>query len=269
MTDIASLFSVRGKVAVVTGATSGIGRMAAEGLVSAGARVYVVSRKPDAVAATAGELGQLGECVGIPGDLAADGGAAAFAAELLEREQAIHVLVNNAGRTWGAPLEEYPDDGFDKVFALNVKAAFRLTVALLPALRRAGTAEDPARVINVGSVEGVRVPDWENYAYPASKAAIHMLTRQLAGRLAREAITVNAIAPGPFPSRMIAFAQEDPAYWAEIQDTVPLARAGTPDDVAGAVVFLASRASAYMTGAIVPLDGGLASAGTAIRRASS
>jgi len=254
----AGLFSVEGKVAVITGGTSGIGLMLARGFVEAGARVFVSSRKADACARVQEELSQVGWCRGVPADVGDSDAVARLVAAVTEQERAVHVLVNNAGATWGAPLEDYPDEGFDKVMRLNVRSAFRLTVALLPALRAAA----PASVINIGSVEATQVPEWENYAYPASKAALHMLTRQLARRLAPEAITVNTIAPGPFPSRMIAFATEDPEHWAAIERTIPLGRAGEPDDIVGPALFLASRAGAYLTGASIPVDGGLGGVGT-------
>lgn len=253
----AALFDVSGKVVVVTGGTSGIGLMIARGFAEAGARVYVSSRKADAVAATADELG----ATGVPADMSTDEGIATLVAAVGEKESAVHVLVNNAGAAWGAPLEEYPASGFDKVFGLNVRAPFQLSVAFLPLLRAAATAEDPARIINITSIEGSVVPQWENYAYPASKAALNQLTKHLARRLSREHIAVNAIAPGPFPSKMIAFAQNDPATWSALEASVPLGRAGRPDDAAGAAIFLASPASAYITGAVLPLDGGLAGAG--------
>jgi NAD(P)-dependent dehydrogenase (short-subunit alcohol dehydrogenase family) len=255
------LFSVSGKVAVVTGGTSGIGLMIARGFVEAGARVYVSSRKRDVCEAVEAELGAIGACVAVPADLSTSEGIAALAAALSEREQELHVLVNNAGATWGAPLEQYPAESFDKVMGLNVRSPFALSVACLPLLRAAASAEDPARIINVSSIEGTRVPEWENYAYPASKAALNMLTRHLASRLAREHITVNAIAPGPFPSRMIAFAAEDPEHWEQIEHSIPLGRAGRQQDAAGAAIFLASTAGAYLTGVVLPLDGGLAGVG--------
>src|SRR5690606_39038111 len=172
------------------------------------------------------------------------------------RESRLDVLVNNAGAAWGAPLEEYPESGFDKVFAINVKAVFYLTVRFLPLLRAAASPDDPARVINIGSVDGIRVPVMENYAYSAAKAAVHQLTRHLAGRLAPERITVNAIAPGPFESKMMAFALNDPKMRAEIEAAIPLGRIGRPEDVAGAAIYLSSRAGAYLTGAVIPVDGG-------------
>jgi NAD(P)-dependent dehydrogenase (short-subunit alcohol dehydrogenase family) len=253
------LFDLSGKVAVVTGGTSGIGRMIAGGLVDAGVRTYVASRKADACEQTAKELSEAGDCVGIPADLSTEAGCQVLAAEIAEREPDIHLLVNNAGATWGAPLEEYPDAAFDKLWAVNVKGVFHLTRHLLPQLRAAASEEDPARVINIGSVDGMRVPVTENYAYSASKAAVHMLTRHLASTLVKDHITVNAIAPGPFDSRMMAFVLDDPAGRQMVASSVPRGRVGQPEDVAGTVIFLASRAGAYLTGAIVPVDGGVAS----------
>lgn len=259
------LFSVADKVAVVTGGTSGIGKLIASSLVDAGARVYVISRKEDACAKTADELSAGGgECVGFPADLA-DDGADRIAAMLAAKEEKLHLLVNNAGTTWGAPLEDYPGSAFRKVLNLNVVAPFELTTAVLPQLRAAATTDDPSRVINISSAEGTIVPDWENYAYPASKAALNHLTRHLARRLASESITVNSLAAGLFPigSRMLSFASQDDAQWNELLGKVPLGRAGDGLDIAGAAVFLCSRASAYLTGAVIPVDGGFSGAGYA------
>jgi len=252
------LFSVAGKTVVVTGGSRGIGLMIAQGFVSAGARVIISSRKADACHAAAERLSaEGGECVAIPADLSGTEGADRLAEAVVERFPSLDVLVNNAGATWGAPLEAYPESAFDKLWAINVKAVFRLTTALLPALRAAARPDDPARVIAIGSVDGIRVPVMETYAYSATKAAVHMLTRQLARQLAPEQITVNAIAPGPFESKMMAFALDDPTTRAAIERQVPLGRIGHPDDVAGTALFLASRAGAYLTGTVIPVDGGL------------
>lgn len=249
------LFSVEGKTALVTGGSRGIGRMIAEGLVEGGARVYVSSRKAEACAEVAKELSARGTCLDLPADLSSVGEAERLAAELSEREPALHVLVNNAGANWGAPLESYPESGWDKVLDVNLKGVFFLTKSLLPLLREAGSHEDPARVINVGSIDGLHVPALETYAYSASKAALHHLTRVLARRLAGEHINVNAIAPGPFESKMMAETLR--RFGDAIRESVPRKRIGEPEDVAGATLFLASRAGAYVTGAVLPVDGGL------------
>lgn len=258
MTD---LFSVTGKTVLVTGGTRGIGRMIAEGFVRAGAKVIISARKADVCTAVAAELSALGECTAVPVDLSSAAGTEALAATVRERHDRLDVLVNNAGATWGAPLEAYPESAFDKLWAVNVKAVFRLTTALLPALRAAGTADDPARVVNIGSVDGIRVPSMEVYAYSATKAAVHMLTRSLAHQLAAEHITVNAIAPGPFESKMMAFALDDPASRAAVEKQVPLGRIGRPEDMAGTAIYLSSRAGAYLTGAVIPVDGGITTHG--------
>jgi NAD(P)-dependent dehydrogenase (short-subunit alcohol dehydrogenase family) len=254
---VADLFDVSGKTALVTGGSRGIGLMIARGLVQAGARVIVSSRKAEELEAAARELAQIGECIAIPGDISRPEGAAALAAAVRSQFDALDILVNNAGAVWGAPLEDFPPVGWEKVLHTNVEGIFNLTVALLPALRAAADADDPARVINVGSIDGLRAPAVENYSYSASKAAVHMLTRHLAKRLAPEQITVNAIAPGPFESKMMAFALENPESRQAIERSVPLGRIGRDDDVAGLALFLASRAGAYMTGTVIPLDGGI------------
>jgi NAD(P)-dependent dehydrogenase (short-subunit alcohol dehydrogenase family) len=250
------LFSIAGKTALVTGGSRGIGLMIARGYVEAGARVYISSRKADALDEVAAELSKVGECHAIAADLSSEAECRRLAEAIATRESTLDILVNNAGATWGAPLEQFDETAWERALALNVKGVFHLTKFLLPLLTEAGTADDPARVINIGSIDGIRVPLMENYSYSASKAAVHMLTRHLAKRLAPE-ITVNAIAPGPFESKMMAATLE--AFGEQIAAGTPLKRIGRPDDMAGAAIYLASRAGAYLTGAVIPVDGGIAS----------
>jgi NAD(P)-dependent dehydrogenase (short-subunit alcohol dehydrogenase family) len=219
----------------VTGGTRGIGLMIAQGFVEAGAKVYVASRKAEVCAATAAELSKLGSCAGIPAEL--------------------HVLVNNAGANWGAPLEEHPDSALDKLWATNVKGPFHLTRFLLPQLEAAAKPGDPARVVNIGSIDGLHVPGLETYGYSATKAALHHLTHVLARKLAPRGITVNAVAPGPFESKMMAETLE--RFGDAIRASCPMGRIGEPEDMAGIAIYLASRAGAYVTGAVIPVDGGI------------
>ncbi|HUJ07216.1 MAG TPA: SDR family oxidoreductase [Streptosporangiaceae bacterium] len=251
------LFDLSGKTAVVTGGTRGIGLMIARGLLQAGAaKVYVSSRKADGCAQAEAELARFGEATAIQADLSAESECLRLAAEVGEHLQALHVLVNNAGATWGAPLEAFPASAWDKVLDLNLKSPFLLTRAFLPLLEAAGTRDDPARVINIGSIDGLHVPSLPTYSYSASKAGLHHLTRVLARELGPRHITVNAIAPGPFESKMMAATLR--SFGDAIAASAPLRRIGRPDDMAGAAVFLSSRAGAYVTGAVLPVDGGIA-----------
>ena len=249
------LFSIAGKTALVTGGSRGIGKMIAEGFVDAGAVVYISSRKAEVCEQVAAELSEKGTCVAVPADLSQEDECRRLADEMATRVDRLDILVNNAGATWGAPLDDYDEKAFERVLGLNVKGVFHVTKFLVPLLEKAGTQEEPARVINIGSIDGIGVPMMETYAYSASKAAVHQLTRHLAKRLA-PSITVNAIAPGPFESKMMAATLE--AFGDQIKASAPLRRIGRPDDMAGAAIFLSSRAGAYVTGAVIPVDGGIA-----------
>ena len=248
-----NLFDVSGKVAVVTGGSRGIGAMIARGFVANGVKTYITSRKEEELRAKEAELSALGECVAIPSDLSSLAGVAAFAAAVKAKENELHILVNNAGATWGAEIDEFPENGWDKTMDLNVKSLFFLTQQLLPALRAAGGGEDPARVINIGSINGITHPHMTNYAYSASKAAVHQLTRHLGADLAPQGINVNGIAPGFFPSKMTAHLLD---HEAELGAAFPRGRLGDAEDAAGTAIYLCSRASAWMTGQTLVLDGG-------------
>lgn len=260
--SLTDLFSVDGKVVVVTGGSRGIGEMIAAGFVANGAKVYISSRKADACTATAERLMEAygGTVVPVPADLSTVEGAAALAAAL-DDEPHIDVLVNNAGVSWGAPFDEFPEKGWDKVFDTNVKGVFFVTQQLMPKLRANATQDDPARIINIGSIDGLRTPVFDTWSYGPSKAALHSMTQQMAARFAKQHVLVNAIAPGPFPTWMLSTGvgtggDVDGTDWDALGATMPSGRVGTPQDIAGLSIFLASRAGAFTTGAIITCDGG-------------
>jgi NAD(P)-dependent dehydrogenase (short-subunit alcohol dehydrogenase family) len=250
-----NLFGVSGKVALVTGGSRGIGLMIAQGFVENGVKTYISSRKKQVCDDVAAELSKVGTCISLPHDLGSMEGVKALAADLKSREEKLDILVNNAGATWGEPIDDFPEAGWDKVMTLNVKSPFFLTKELLPELRAATTSEDPSRVINIGSIDGLKSPSMETYSYSASKAGINHLTRHLATRLASEDIIVNGIAPGPFPSKMMAATLD--SFGDQIAAQNPRKRIGSPEDMAGTAIFLSSRASAYITGAVIAVDGGI------------
>mgnify|MGYP001824787070 CR=1 FL=1 len=258
--DIQTLFGLDGKTALVTGGATGIGRMAAEGLVRAGARVLLASRKPGACEAVAQELNALGasgSAEGFVGDVGSEDGIAALIAEVKNRTETLDILMNNAGVTWGAPMGQFPHDAWQKVMNINVAGLFQLTQGLLPMLIASGSVDDPARVVNVGSVMGEREMGDGAYSYSASKAAVHHLTRIMGKELSGHHVTVNALAPGPFVSRMTAFATADEDMRTKVGRDVPLGCVGTDTDIAGCMLFLCGRAGAYVTGAIIPVSGGI------------
>lgn len=253
--DVSSLFRLDGRVALVTGGSRGIGRMIAEGFVASGAKVYVSSRRADACEATAAALGP--NAIPLPHDVSTVEGCRALGADLAEREQQLDILVNNAGAAWGEPFESFPEKGWDKVMDLNVKSPFFLTQALHGLLKAAGSAEHPAKVINITSIDGQRLNAWETYSYQASKAALIHLTRRMAARLVRDQIHVTSIAPGAFPSDMNKAARD---HGGTVAQAIPAKRIGVAEDMAGAAIFLASRAGDYLVGETVTVDGGLVNA---------
>ena len=250
-----TLFSIKGKTALITGGSRGIGLMIARGYLEAGAKVYISSRKKEVCDETARQLSAIGPCISIPSDLSTVDGCNHLAAELAKQEDNLHILVNNAGAAWGAPIGQYPEAGWDKVMDTNVKGIFFLTQACLPLLEKAASPGDPARVINIGSIDGLAVSDMENYAYGPSKAAVHHLTRNLAVHIGRRNITVNAVAPGPFESQMTKHVLDH--FKQNLERTCPLKRIGEPGDMAGVAIYLASRAAAYVNGVTIPVDGGI------------
>ena len=254
------LFGLGGKTALVTGGATGVGRMAAEGLIAAGARVMIASRKEDACHAAADELNALGysgKAEGFTGDVATEEGIAALAAEIGRRTDKLDILMNNAGTSWGQPLGDFPYHAWERVMRVNVTGLFQLTQSLLPLLEAAASDDDPARVVNVGSVMGETAHGDRAYSYAASKAAVHHLTRILAKELADRRITVNALAPGPFVSNMTAFATADEDVRSRVGAQVPLGRVGRPEDIAAALQYLCGRGGSYVTGAILPVSGGI------------
>jgi NAD(P)-dependent dehydrogenase (short-subunit alcohol dehydrogenase family) len=252
--DVAGLFSVQGRVALVTGGSAGIGRMIATGLAAAGARVYICARGAEKVAKAATAME--GDVIGLVGDVSSAEGIAALVAEIGKREPALHILVNNAGTLTDAPIDAFSEDQWDDVIDLNLKTPFFLTQKLLPLLRVGASAERPSNVINIGSVGALKIGPREVYSYQASKGAIHWLTKSLAKKLGSDNITVNAIAPGFFESDMTVIT--DDTMRKMVESMVPRGRTGTPEDMAGAAIYLASRAGAYVTGSVIPVEGGLA-----------
>ncbi len=252
-----SLFDVSGKIAVVSGGSSGIGAMMAQGLLENGAKVYITARKVDRLNAKADELSQFGECIAIPGDMSSVEGIEALVAAVGEHESHVDILINNAGANWFAPLEGFPEKGWDKVMDINIKSIFFATQKFLPLLKAAGTAEAPARVINIASINGIRNSGMPTYAYSASKSGVIHLTEHLGADLAPSHINVNAIAPGLFPSDMTKELVESEGMTKAAISRIPRGRMGAPGDIAGTAIFLSSPASAWITGQTIVLDGGM------------
>jgi NAD(P)-dependent dehydrogenase (short-subunit alcohol dehydrogenase family) len=257
------LFSLEGRVALITGGSRGIGRMIAAGFIAQGARVYISARKAEACQAAAAELSAGGgECIALPMDVSTVDGTRSLAAALGAREPALDILVNNAGAAWGGEFDTFPEKGWDKVLDLNAKTPFFLTQALAPALRKAASAQRPAKVINIASIDGIYLTHRETYSYVTSKAGLIQLTRLMAARLIKDHIVVSAIAPGAFASDMNRDARDEAAAVAR---QIPAQRIGTPEDMAGTAIFLASRAGDYVVGSTVTCDGGVAFATPASR----
>jgi len=251
--DTTQLFSLKGRSALITGGSRGIGRMIAEGFLAQGARVYISARKAAACDQTAKELSAFGQCVSLPADVSTLEGAQALVDAYARHEDSLDILVNNAGAAWGAPYDEFPESGWDKVVDLNLKTPFFLTKALTPMLKKAAT-DHLAKVINIASIDGISVNPQETYSYAASKAGLIQLTRRMALRLAQERIVVSAIAPGAFASDMNKLARD---HGDEVKERIPAGRIGVPEDMAGAAIYLASRAGDYVMGSTLVVDGGV------------
>lgn len=252
--NINSLFSLQGRSALITGGSRGIGRMIAEGYLAAGARVYISARKAEACDQTAKELSALGHCVSLPADVSTREGIAQLVAAYAKHEQKLDILVNNAGAAWGAPYDEFPESGWDKVVNLNMKTPFFLTQALTPMLRKGAGGDHLAKVINIASIDGISVNMWDTYSYSASKAGVIHLTKRMAMQLIKERIVVSAIAPGPFASEMNKEARD---HGDEVAKITPAGRIGKPEDMAGAAIYLASNAGDFVVGSTVVVDGGV------------
>lgn len=254
-----TLFGVDGKVALVSGGSSGIGAMMAQGLLENGAKVYITARKEEALMAKAAELSQYGECIAIPSDLSKVEGIEALVAAISAREDKIDILINNAGANWSVPIEDFPEKGWDKVMDINIKSIFFAVQKFIPLLKASGTADEPARVINIASINGIRNSGMPTYAYTASKSAVIQLTEHLATDLAHYNINVNAIAPGLFPSNMTKQIVENDGMTKMAISQIPRGRMGAPSDIAGTALYLCSRASSWMIGQTLVLDGGMIS----------
>lgn len=252
---IEQLFSVKGKTAVVTGGSRGIGLMIAKGYIENGAKVYISSRKAEVCNEVAEELSKVGECISIPADLANREGWDTLVNGIKENEDSLDILVNNAGAVWAEPFDEFPESGYDRTMDINLKGVFFLTQMLMPLLEKNHTQEDPARIINIGSIDGIMTPGTDNFPYGPSKAAVHHLTKILAIRLASRGVTVNAIAPGPFESKMMKYSLDN--FRDRIEAGNPMGRIGSPEDMAALSIFLASPGASYVNGTVIPLDGGI------------
>ena len=250
--DIQKLFSLQGRVALVTGGSKNLGKHMAEGLIAAGAKVYISSRKADQCAATAAELGP--QCIALPMDVSTVAGCEALAAAFAALEPKLDILINNAGSAWGADFGEFPESGWDKVMDLNVKSPFFLTQSLYPQLKAAASQAQPAKVIMITSIDGQRLNPWETYSYQTSKAALIYLTKRMAAHLVKDQINVTSIAPGAFASDMNRAARD---YGDAVAEKIPNKRIGLPEDMAAAAIYLASNAGNYVVGDTITVDGGI------------
>jgi len=255
-----NLFSLSGKKAIITGGSSGIGAMIAKSFVQNGVKTYITSRKREALEEKAKEFSNYGECIALQSDLSSNKGILEFVRAISELESGIDILVNNAGTSWGASIEEFPEHGWDKVMDINLKSIFFLTQKLLPLLKISGTPEDPARVINIASINGITHPNMPTYSYSSSKAAVIQLTRHMGADLAKENININGIAPGYFPSKMTSHIEHDEKMTEFVLDRIPIRRMGKPEDIAGAAIYLSAIASSWVCGETIVVDGGMVAA---------